>query len=155
MKWVPIVLLLYALPVGATGAQTSADTAAIDSLLFDFVVRDLRRGGDLLPPVRVPLRSDVSSWSGRVYARLRAQYPDFVTIEAADSIYRDRPGLTLKVTVRGFRADSGEAIIIWSRCTTRSALLNAWTHDSYFTLKKGLASWVFLRHAIGVSDGHC
>ena len=155
MRIVMVLTLCSALPLARLEPQTAADTAAIESALLAVVVRQLQSGGDYAPPLRVPIRTD-SSWSGRLHAQLRARYPDLVELDSADTPSVRRPGLTLHVSVLSLQRTVGEARIVWTRCTTRAALLNYWTHDSYVKLRKAITSWLVDRpHVLGGSDGHC
>lgn len=154
-------LAILAVPACASArAQTAADTAAIDSALLAVVVRDLRSGrDDYQPPVRVPLRSD-NSWAGRLYARLRSHFPELVAVDSTDTVSVRTPGLTVWVTVRDLQPRVAEAVIRWTRCTTRAStrvsFLNYWRYESRVDVRKGINSWIVDRpHMMSVEDGSC
>lgn len=154
MRCIGLLVTLLQLPL-ALRSQTAADTAAVDSILLAEVLAKFQLGDDYAPPVRLPLHSD-SSWSGRLYTRLRAQHGELVKVEPTDSISNREPGLTLRVSVHDFSADSAEARFIWVRCTPRVALLNHWTHEVRAQLRKAATGWFIDRpHYLAVGDGHC
>lgn len=156
MRLITALAILAAPACASARAQTAADTAAIDSALLAVVIRDLRSGrNDYRPPVRVPSRSD-NSWAGRLYARLRLDVPELVAVDSTDTVSVRTPGLTVWVTVRDLQPRVAEAVIRWTRCTTRASFLNYWRYESRVDVRKGINSWIVDRpHMMSVEDGSC
>jgi len=154
MRCICLLVTLLQLPL-ALRSQTAADTAAVDSLLLAAVVGKLQLGGDYQAPLRLPLHSD-SSWLGRLYSRLRVLHPELVQVEQTDSVSSTEPGLTLRVIMRDFVPDGADVSIVWTRCATRVALLNYWTHEVRVELRKATTAWFMdSPHMLGIGDGHC